>query len=296
MSGKIRIGIIGGSGLYNMDGLKKVKQVAVRTPFGAPSDRLVTGEFEGVQVVFLPRHGRGHCIPPHQVNYRANICALKMAGVSRVVSVSAAGSMKEEIEPGHLVVPHQYFDRSICRARTFFEDGICAHVGLADPICLNLAATVAACARRTGAVVHEGGTYICIDGPTFSTRAESTIFRSWGVDVVAMTGLPEARLAREAELCYSTLALSTDYDCWHEAEEDVSANLVVEVMAKNVEKSREFLKYVIPAAAEVEEGSCSCHKALEFAIVTDPKKITPAVRRRLAPIAGKYLGGKGKKR
>jgi 5'-methylthioadenosine phosphorylase len=295
MSGKIKIGIIGGSGLYNLDGLKKVKQVAVRTPFGAPSDRLVTGEFEGVPVVFLPRHGRGHFIPPHQVNYRANICALKMAGVSRVVSVSAVGSMKEEIAPGHLAVPHQYFDRTICRARTFFDNGIVAHVSLADPVCLNLAAAVAACARRTGAVVHEGGTYIAIDGPTFSTRAESRIFRSWGVDIVGMTGQPEARLAREAELCYSTLALSTDYDCWHEVEEDVNAGTVVEVMARNVEKSREFLKYLIPVAALVEEGSCSCHKALEFAIVTDPKKITPAVRRRLAPIAGKYLGMKKKR-
>jgi 5'-methylthioadenosine phosphorylase len=287
-----KIGIIGGSGIYGLEGLKKIRESAVKTPFGRPSDRLMTGEFEGVQVVFLPRHGRGHAIPPHQVNYRANVAALKMLGVSRVVSVSAVGSMREQIAPGHLVVPHQYFDRTVSRARTFFEDGLVAHVAFAEPVCTGLAASVAAAARATGATVHEGGTYICIEGPTFSTRAESLIFRQWGMDVIGMTALPEARLAREAGMCYATLALSTDYDCWHAVEEDVSATLVLDVMAKNVAKAREVVRLLIPEIAKVEEGACRCHGALDGAIVTDPRKITPAARKRLAPIAGKYLAVK----
>jgi 5'-methylthioadenosine phosphorylase len=284
------IGIIGGSGLYDIDGLKNVRETAVRTPFGSPSDRLVTGEFEGVRVAFLPRHGRGHVIPPHQVNYRANICALKMIGVSRVVSVSAVGSMKEEIRPGHMVVPHQYFDRSICRPRTFFEDGITAHVQFGTPVCLDLAATLSDCAGRAGAVVHEGGTYVAVDGPTFSTKAESMLFRSWGMDIVGMTALPEARLAREAEMCYATLALSTDYDCWHEVEAEVSAGSIFETIRANVAMSREIVRILIPAAAAGGGNRCSCSSALAGAISTDPKRIGAAARRRLAPIAGKYLG------
>jgi len=286
---KDKIGIIGGSAVVGFEGLKKVKEVTVRTPFGMPSDKLTTGVYEGVDMVFLPRHGKGHRIPPNQVNYRANICALKMLGVTRVVTVSAVGSMKEEIKPGHLVVPHQYYDRTICRQRSFFDDGIVAHVMFADPICLDLSKTLAECARRTGAVVHEGGTYICIDGPQFSTKAESRVFSSYGVDIIGMTGLPEARLAREAEMCYATLALSTDYDCWHESEETVNSAMVVEVMMKNIEKAREVLKALIPELGKAGEIKCACGKALENSIVTDPKKITPVIKKRLRPIAGKYL-------
>ncbi|MFA6034892.1 MAG: S-methyl-5'-thioadenosine phosphorylase [Myxococcota bacterium] len=284
---KFKVGIIGGSGLYKIDGLKRVKEVAVRTPFGAPSDKVVTGDLDGVGVVFLPRHGRGHTIPPHQINYRANICAMKMMGVSKLISVAAVGSMKEEIEPGHLIVPGQIFDRSTGRKKTFFEDGVVAHAQFADPFCRELSDLAASCSRGCGATVHEGGTYICIDGPTFSTRAESRIFRSWGVDVVGMTALPEARLAREAELCYATLALATDYDCWHESEANVSLEQILEVMAKNVAQARGILLKLIPAAAGLHD--CPCNHAMQGAIITDPARIPAAARRRLAPIAAKYM-------
>ncbi len=281
------IGIIGGSGLYQIEGLKVKAEKRIKTPFGEPSDKFIVGDLNGVELVFLARHSRRHTIPPHQINYRANIYGFKILNVSKIISVSAVGSMKEDIKPSHMVVPYQFFDRTMMRARTFFEDGIVAHVSLADAVCKSLAHKIAHCAREENLTVHEGGTYICIEGPTFSTRAESEIYRKWGVDVIGMTNLPEARLAREAEICYATLALSTDYDCWYEASEDVNAHMVVEIMKKNVENAKKVLKRLV---CEVDaEEVCSCNNALSTSIVTSPKYISKATYKKLKPIIGKYI-------
>lgn len=281
------IGVIGGSGLYQIEGLKIRSEKRLRTPFGNPSDNFIIGEINGVDLVFLARHSRGHTIPPHQINYRANIYGFKMLGVSKLISVSAVGSMKEDIKPSHIVVPYQFFDRTIMRARTFFEDGIVAHVSLADPVCKSLAHRVAHSAREENLIVHEGGTYICIEGPTFSTRAESETYRKWGVDIIGMTNLPEARLAREAEICYATLALSTDYDCWHENSEDVNAQMVVEIMKKNVENAKRVVRRVV---SELDADEiCSCNEALANSIVTSSDRISAKTYRRLKPIIGRYI-------
>ena len=288
------VGIIGGSGLYQIEGLKVKSEKKLKTPFGEPSDSYIIGELNGVEVAFLARHSRRHTIPPHQINYRANIYGFKLLGVTKLISVSAVGSMKEDIEPSHMVVPYQFFDRTIMRHRTFFEDGIVAHVSLADAVCKSLAHKLAHAAREENVVVHEGGTYICIEGPTFSTRAESEIYRKWGVDVIGMTNLPEARLAREAEICYATLALSTDYDCWYEHSEDVNALMVIEIMKKNVENAKRVLKRVI---TEIDpEEVCACNNALSNSIVTSEKNITSKVYKRLKPIIGRYIKSPGKKR
>jgi len=284
---KKRVGIIGGSGLYQIEGLKVKSEERIKTPFGDPSDKYIVGELNGVEVVFLARHNRKHIIPPHQINYRANIYGFKVLGTTKLISVSAVGSMKEDIEPSHMVVPYQFFDRTLMRHRTFFEDGIVAHVSLADAVCKSLAHKLAHAAREENIVVHEGGTYICIEGPTFSTRAESEIYRKWGVDVIGMTNLPEARLAREAEICYATLALSTDYDCWYEHSEDVNALMVIEIMKKNVENAKRVLKRVITEVNAFEE--CSCNNALSNSIVTAEKNITPKVYNRLKPIISKHI-------
>ncbi len=281
------IGIIGGSGLYQIEGLKVKEEKRLKTPYGEPSDAFILGELNGVELAFLARHNRKHIIPPHQINYRANIYGFKLLGVTKLISVSAVGSMKEDIKPSHMVVPYQFFDRTLMRARTFFEDGIVAHVSLADAVCKSLAHKIAHAAREEKLVVHEGGTYICIEGPTFSTRAESEIFRKWGVDVIGMTNLPEARLAREAEICYATLALSTDYDCWYEHSEDVNATMVIEIMKKNVENAKKVIKRLVK---EIDpEEVCSCNNALANSIVTSEKNISPAVFKRLKPIIGKYI-------
>ncbi|MEE8209391.1 MAG: S-methyl-5'-thioadenosine phosphorylase, partial [bacterium] len=221
-----RIGVIGGSGLYEMEGLRAKEEVEVDTPYGAPSDSYLTGELGGVSMVFLPRHGHGHRILPTHLNSRANIFGMKKLGVEWIISVSAVGSMREEIEPGHIVIIDQFFDRTRERPSTFFGDGVAGHITFADPVCPILRSVLLEAARAAGATVHDGGTYVCIEGPQFSTRAESKVFRSWGVDVIGMTTLPEARLAREAEICYATIALCTDYDCWHEGEEDVTIEAV----------------------------------------------------------------------
>ncbi len=279
------IGVIGGSGLYAMEELRDVEQVRLQTPFGEPSDAYVVGYLGDVKMVFLPRHGRGHRLLPSEVPYRANIYGMKMLGVERIISVSAVGSMKEEIAPGDIVIPHQFFDRtSGKRAGTFFGNGICAHVQFADPVCLDMARIIADAARSAGANVHEGGTYICIEGPMFSTRAESRIFRSWGVDVIGMTNLPEARLAREAQLCYTTVALATDYDCWYEEHGDVSVEAVLEVVRKNVAMAQ---KIIATAAAQlVGERRCDCPKALRYAVMTDDSCIPAASRESLALLIG----------
>ncbi len=282
-----RIGIIGGSGLYSIEGLKIEDERTMQTPFGNPSDKIILGELEGINVAFLPRHGRGHIIPPHQLNFRANIYALKAVGVERIISVSAVGSMKEKIKPGDIVIIDQFIDRTKMRHQTFFEDGIVAHVSFADPICPDLFEKLFTSAESLGISAHKGGTYICIEGPMFSSRAESRIYRSWNVDVIGMTNYQEAKLAREAEMCYATIALSTDYDCWHETEEDVDATKVVEVMNKNVATAKKIIKDVlfrIPA-----DRKCPCASSLKFAIVTDKSRITPEVKKRLALIIGKYI-------
>src|SRR6056297_12438 len=283
------VGVIGGSGLYEIEGLTDVEEVFIETPFGAPSDVFITGTLDGIKMVFLPRHGRGHRFLPSEVNYRANIYGMKKLGVTRIISVSAVGSMKEHIEPGHIVIPDQFFDRTQGkRESTFFGQGIAGHVQFADPICADLASTLETSAREVGATVHAGGTYICIEGPNFSTRAESQIYRSWGVDIIGMTNIPEARLAREAEICYATVALATDYDCWHEGHDDVSVEAVLNIIRQNVATARAIIKTAVGQMRQ-QQLHCHCDKALEFAIMTDKILIPDEARQALAPIIGKYV-------
>lgn len=282
------IGVIGGSGLYEIEGLSNIEEVAVSTPFGDPSDLYITGMLDGVKLVFLPRHGRGHKFLPSEVNYRANIYGMKKLGVERIISVSAVGSMKEEIVPGHIVIPDQFFDRTQGkRASTFFGEGLAGHVQFADPICPNMAELVYAAAVEAGATVHKGGTYICIEGPNFSTRAESNIYRSWGVDIIGMTNIPEARLAREAEICYTTVALATDYDCWHEGHEDVSVEAVIAVIKQNVEMARNIIR--IAAGKVAASRPCDCSEAAKFAVMTGSDAIPENTRKNLDLLVGKYL-------
>ena len=281
------IGIIGGSGLYAMEGLEQVREVRPGTPFGRPSDTLVLGTIDGVRVAFLSRHGRGHRIAPSDINYRANIYALKSVGVTRVISVSAVGSMKEAIKPGEVVLPDQFVDQTKRRIGTFFDRGIVVHVAFAEPICHGLAAALLRAARGAGASVHQGGVYLCIEGPQFSSQGESLLYRQWGVDVIGMTNLPEAKLAREAELCYATMALVTDYDCWHESEAAVTVEAVLATLEKNVELAKRVLRAVLPVAAE--PRACLCARALEHAVLTVPRRIPTATRKRLSLLVGRYL-------
>jgi 5'-methylthioadenosine phosphorylase len=281
------IGVIGGSGLYELPGMTDVRWRRVRTPFGDPSDELCVGQLEGRPVAFLPRHGRGHRLTPTELNFRANIWSLKSLGVEWVVSVSAVGSMKEEVRPLDLVIPDQFIDFTRRRVSTFFGDGIVGHVGMADPVCAHLASAVEKAARETGATVHRGGTYVCIEGPQFSTRAESRTFRSWGVDVIGMTNMPEAKLAREAELCYATLALATDYDVWHETHEAVTVEAVVQNLLRNVETAKDVLRRLIPAVSG--PRTCPCPSVLANAVITAPSAFPLATRRRLDLLLGKYF-------
>lgn len=283
------VGVIGGSGLYAIEGLEDVEEITIDTPFGSPSDAFITGTLDGVKMVFLPRHGRGHRLLPSEVNYRANIFGMKKLGVTQIISVSAVGSMKEHIVPGHIVIPDQFFDRTQGkRASTFFGQGIVGHVQFADPICPDLATILASAARDVGAIVHTGGTYICIEGPNFSTRAESQIYRSWGVDIIGMTNIPEARLAREAEICYATVALATDYDCWHDGHDDVSVEAVLAIIRQNVATARAIIKTAVGQIRR-QQLRCNCDKALEFAIMTDKSLIPDQTLQALAPIIGKYV-------
>jgi 5'-methylthioadenosine phosphorylase len=287
---KITIGVIGGSGLYDMEGLTQVKTVKVATPFGKPSDDYVIGTLFGRRVAFLPRHGRGHRIMPTDINYRANIFGMKKLGVERIISVSAVGSMKEEIKPGDIVIPDQFYDHTKHRRSTFFGGGIVAHVGMADPVCADLGNILADAGAKAGAAVHKGGTYLCMEGPQFSTRAESLIYRTWNADVIGMTNATEAKLAREAELCYSTIALATDYDCWHHSEEAVTVEAVLAVMKKNIETSKAMIREAVrmlPAAR-----SCSCGDALRNTIMTSEKLAPAKTKRDLTPIIGKYMNKK----
>ena len=282
---RARVGIIGGSGLYDVEGIAELQEVRLETPFGPPSDAYVVGTFRGQRVAFLPRHGRGHRISPSELNSRANVFGFKLLGVERLVSVSAVGSMKEEIRPLDIVVPDQLFDRTRLRQNTFFGNGLVAHVGIADPFCPPLSATLAGAAERAGARVHRGGTYVCIEGPQFSTKAESRIYRSWGVDVIGMTALPEAKLAREAELCYAVIALATDYDVWHG--EPVTVDMVVANLLKNVDTAKRILG---EAVADLDAPrTCACGDALRDAIMTRHDLIPSDLKRDLAPLIGRYV-------
>jgi len=275
------LGVLGGSGLYEMEGLHDVQELDIDTPYGKPSDVLVKGTFEnGTAIVFLPRHGRAHSIPPHQINFRANVCALKKAGATHLVSVSAVGSMKEQIAPGHLVVPDQFIDLTKRRITTYFEDGIAGHVPFADPVCTLLGPAVADAADRAGAKVHRGGTYICMEGPQFSTRAESRVYRTWGVSVIGMTAMPEAKLAREAELPFATLALATDYDCWHDTHDAVTVEQVMATMKGNVVLAK---KTLIALSGMLPDPTKSiAHKAARGAVMTAKAAVTPEGRERLS--------------
>ena len=282
------LGVIGGSGLYELEQLTHVEEISMSTPFGAPSDAIVAGTLGDTRLLFLPRHGRGHRHPPHRINYRANVLALKMAGAEQILSVSAVGSMTEDIHPGDMIVVDQFIDRTRHRADTFFDDdGVVAHVEFAHPIDEQLAASLCAAARSTNATVHEGGTYLCMEGPQFSTLAESRLYRSWGVAVIGMTNFPEARLAREAELPYATLAMATDYDCWHEDHDAVTVEAVVAVMRENVAKAKEII--VALASSVPDPAGRPATSALAGAIITKPDTISPEARTKLRPLIGKYL-------
>lgn len=289
MSGKV--GIIGGSGLYHIDGLRKKKCVKIKTPFGEPSDDFLTGVLEGAEVVFLARHGKGHRILPSELNYCANIWGMKKLGVERIISVSACGSLKEELRPLDIVIPDQFIDRTNqARRMTFFGDGAVAHIGFADPVCPDLSNALYEAGRKSGATVHLGGTYINMEGPQFSTKAESNLYRSWDVDIIGMTNMGEAKVAREAEVCYATLACITDYDCWRMDKvcETVSIEMIIQNLLKNVERSKSIVKTVLPVLKK-KERTCLCSTALKDAIVTRPEAIPEKTKKRLKLIIGKYI-------
>lgn len=267
-----QIGIIGGSGLYHMKGFTKMTEVQGRTPFGTPSAPITIGNFKGIRVAFLARHGQDHRIRPTGINYRANIHAMKALGVNRIFSVSAVGSMKEAIRPGDCVLPDQLIDRTTQRPNTFFDRDVVAHVSLANPMCRTLSSVIEEATRTIPVTVHRPGTYLCIEGPQFSTKAESFLYRQWGVDIIGMTNVPEAKLAREAEICYATLALVTDYDCWHETEEAVSVGGILEIMKRNVEVAQEILANALEPAGRL--GPCACHNALDHAVITSLKAVS----------------------
>ncbi|HSG06081.1 MAG TPA: S-methyl-5'-thioadenosine phosphorylase [Nitrospiria bacterium] len=283
----IEIGIIGGSGLYDMEGLKSKKEVRIRTPFGKPSDSFMTGVLEGRRVAFLSRHARGHRILPGEINFRANIWGMKKLGVERIISVSAVGSMKEKIRPGDVCVPDQFYDHTRQRIGTFFGNGVVAHVSFADPLCPEMRSFLGKSVVEENGVLHDGGTYFCIEGPQFSSRGESLIYRKWGVDVIGMTNATEAKLAREAEICYATMALVTDYDCWHEEEESVTVEGVIETLKKNVSLSQRVIRSMIPKISV--HRSCPCGKALQNAVMTPPSLIPKKTRESLKLLLGKYI-------
>ncbi len=284
------IGIVGGSGLYAMPGLTKIKEVRLKTPFGAPSDAYVCGMLEGRKVAFLARHGRGHRIMPTELNFRANIHGFKQLGVERIISVSAVGSLKEEHKPLDFVIPDQFFDRTRHRVDTFFGGGVVAHIAFADPICKELSEVVETACHTAGVAAKRGGTYLCMEGPQFSTKAESNVYRGWGMDVIGMTNLQEAKLAREAELCYVTLAMVTDYDCWHPHHDSVTVDQIIAVLVKNAENATQVLRAAV--AAMPRTRTCKCGSALAHAIMTDHKKIPAATRNKLKLIIGKYVKSK----
>ncbi len=286
------VGVIGGSGVYEIDGLEDIAWRRIETPFGAPSDELLFGTLDGQQLVFLPRHGRGHLVPPSELNFRANIDALKRAGCTEIISVSAVGSLKEELAPGAFVIVDQFIDRTFARNKSFFETGLAAHVSMADPVCPRLGDALEAAAGTIGLDVVRGGTYLVMEGPQFSTRAESELYRSWGCSVIGMTNMPEAKLAREAEMCYATVAMVTDYDCWHPHHDDVTVESVIAVLLENAEHARAMIRNAAPRlhdrAAPCHAG---CHTALDNAIITAPDARDPEIAAKLDAVAGRVLGG-----
>ena len=288
MTTEAKIAVIGGSGLYDIEGMTDVQEVKLDTPYGPPSDSVVLGELGGKRIAFLPRHGRGHFVSPSELPVRANIYALKSIGVEWIISVSAVGSLKEEIHPLDLVIPDQLIDRTRSRVNTFFGGGVVAHVGFAEPFCPVLSDILYRAATDTGAGVHKGGTYVVMEGPLFSTRAESHLYRSWGASVIGMTALPEAKLAREAEICYATVACATDYDCWREAEESVTVEMVIANLQQNVSRAKQIVKTAVSNIPQ--ERTCACATALKNAIITAPDKIPQNKRRELALLIGKYVG------
>jgi 5'-methylthioadenosine phosphorylase len=284
---KIKIGIIGGSGLYDFAELKDRKEIAIHTPFGPPSDNLIVGEMRGKRVVFLSRHGRGHKISPSELNFRANIYAMKSLGVERILSASAVGSLREDLAPMDIVLPDQFVDRTHGRISSFFGNGLVAHIAFADPVCPDLLNHTYQAGQKAGIVIKRGGTYVCMEGPAFSTRAESNLYRSWGMDVVGMTNLQEAKLAREAEICYVTIALVTDYDCWHEAHDSVSVEMIVNNLQQN---SRNAQAIILKAVEELnDERKCACGSALQYALISDKNTIPADTRQKLDLIVGKYI-------
>ena len=284
------LGIIGGSGVYDIDGLVNKRWVSVSSPFGAPSDELLFGELNGQQLVFLPRHGRGHKIPPSEINFRANIDALKRAGVTDVISVSAVGSLREHLKPGMFVIVDQFIDRTFARNKSFFGSGLVAHVSMAHPVCSRLGDHIEAAAKEAGIAALRGGTYLVMEGPQFSSLAESELYRSWGCDVIGMTNMPEAKLAREAELCYATVAMVTDYDCWHPDHDDVTVEQIVKVLLANADKARSLVKQVAPKViGDAQGNACSCRTALEYAIITAPEARDMTKVGQLDAVAGRVL-------
>ena len=283
----IRIGIIGGSGLYEMDALTNVSHVSLDTPFGAPSEAYIIGMLQGNRVAFLPRHGRGHRISPSELNFRANIYGFKKLGVEHIISVTAVGSLKEHIRPLDIVVPDQFYDCTKQRVSTFFGNGLVAHIPFADPVCPVLSSLVYKSAVEAGAAVHKGGTLVCIEGPAFSTRAESNIYRQWGIDIIGMTSLQEAKLAREAEICYAAMAMVTDFDSWQEEESEVTVGAVVQNLKKNISKAKQIIQMVVPKISK--KRACICAMALKEAIMTDSAAISKETRKKLELLVGKYL-------
>jgi 5'-methylthioadenosine phosphorylase len=284
------LGIIGGSGVYDIDGLVNKRWEAVPSPFGAPSDELLFGELNGQQLVFLPRHGRGHKIPPSEINFRANIDALKRAGVTDVISVSAVGSLREHLKPGMFVIVDQFIDRTFARNKSFFGSGLVAHVSMAHPVCSRLGDHIEAAAKDAGITALRGGTYMVMEGPQFSSLAESELYRSWGCDVIGMTNMPEAKLAREAELCYATVAMVTDYDCWHPDHDDVTVDQIIKVLLSNADNARALVKQVAPKViGDAHGNACTCRTALEYAIITAPQARDAAMVEKLDAVAGRVL-------
>lgn len=283
----VKIGIIGGSGLYQMAGLTDTREIRVKTPFGDPSDAIVVGTLEGRRVAFLARHGRGHLFSPSEINYRANICAMKMLGVEQIISVSAVGSLREELPPMDFLIPDQFFDRTRGRQATFFGGGVVAHIAFDKPTCKRLSKLLAEACERAGVKAHNGGTYICMEGPAFSTLAESHTYRQLRFDVIGMTNLTEAKLAREAELCYATFAMITDYDCWHPEHDSVTVEMIIGYLNKNAENVQRAIREAVRTLGD--ERNCKCGSAVAHAILTDRKKIPAAAKKRLAPIIGKYI-------
>jgi len=282
-----KVGIIGGSGLYHIDSLSNVKEIDVKTPFGDPSDKYIAGNLEGKEVYFLPRHGKGHRLMPSELNFRANIYGFKKLGVDTIISISAVGSLKEELKPRDIVIPDQFFDRTQGRKDTFFGEGIVAHISFGNPFCRHLSELAYQTASKCDTDVHQGGTYINMEGPAFSTQAESNVYRSWGMDIIGMTNLAEAKLSREAEICYTTIAMVTDYDCWREEEEEVSVEAIIANLNYNAENAKKIIKEMVQKLPEARD--CDCHNALKCAIITQPDLIPPKTKDKLNLIINKYI-------